>query len=124
MKPAILLILIALTLQLTPQVEAGSRQGHGVIISASEGKPGRAPTINIQGKFASHFSGQRYLPWTFKLTLEATGEKTGTYIYLVDGLLVPDHIGKQALVPGRRIAFTEDVIAIPTSLMKSVMWGS
>ena len=44
-----------------------------------------------------------------------TGEKTGTYIYIVDGLIVPDTIGRRALVPGRRVAFTEDVIAIATS---------
>ena len=46
----------------------------------------------------------------------STGESTGTYIYIVDGLIVPDTIGRQeALVPGRRVAFTEDVIAIATN---------
>ena len=94
---------------------AGSRQGHGIITAVSQGKPGHPPTIQIEGKFASHFSGQRFLPWNFSLQLKATGEQTGTYIYIVDGLVVPDHIGKMALAPGRRVAFSEDCIAIETS---------
>ena len=95
-------------------LQAGSRQGHGIIVSVDDNGED-PPKIEIEGVFASHFSGQRYLPWQHQLTLVATGEKTGTYIYIVDGLIVPDSIGRRALLPGRRIAFTEDVIAIATS---------
>ena len=107
-------LLLCLTL-FTSALFAGSRQGHGVITEVIPGKEGKQPTIVIEGKFASHFSGQRFLPWQFRLNLVATGEKTGTYIYLVDGLLVPDHIGQQALRAGRRVSFSEDVISIQTN---------
>ena len=105
---------LLITLLISSVLMAGSRQGHGIIRKVSEGKPGRAPIVEFEGKFASHFSGQRFLPWNFKVALDATGEKTGTYIYVVDGLIVPDRIGKKALVEGRRAAWSEDVIAIQT----------
>ncbi|MGB0242341.1 MAG: Ig-like domain-containing protein [Verrucomicrobiales bacterium] len=110
----LLIALIGMLCCLAPQANAGSRQGHGIILTVNDDDENRPPTINVQGVFASHFSGQRFLPWTFRLTLNGTGEKTGKFIYVVDGLLVPDTIGRRALVPGRRAAWSEDVIAIQT----------
>ena len=106
---------------LAPQANAGSRQGHGIILTVNDDDENRPPTINAQGVLPSPANDS---PWTFRLTLNGTGEKTGTFIYVVDGLLVPDTIGRRALVPGRRAAWSEDVIAIQTSSMRSATSAS
>ena len=96
---------VAILLCLLTPLSTGSRQGSGVIVRVSDGTP---PTVTFEGDFASHFSGQRYAPWQFSLKMNPK------WVYAVDGLVVPAERAWAALQPGRRVAWSEDCVAINT----------